>query len=156
MLDGRKKYHVTLTEEEHSYLISLVSSGRNAARKITNARILLQSDGSPAGPGLKDREIHDSLGIAISTIERVRQRFVEEGLEAALNPKPSSRKYPRIIDGDVEAHLTAIACSEPPEDRGRWTMQLLADELVALQIVPAVSDTTVQRALKKTFLSPGL
>ncbi len=155
MLDGRKKYHVTLTEEERSYLISLVSSGRNAARKITNARILLQSDSSPAGSGLKDREIHDSLGVAISTIERVRQWFVEEGLETALNPKPSSRKYQRIIDGDAEARLTAIACSEPPEGRSSWTMQLLADELVALQIVPAVSDTTVQRTLKKTHLSPG-
>lgn len=156
MLDGRKKYHVTLTAEEHSDLISLVSSGRNAARKITHARILLQSDSSPAGPGLKDREIHASLGVAISTIERVRQRFVEEGLEAALKPKPTSRKYKRLIDGDAEARLSAIACSKAPEGRDEWTMQLLADELIALQIVPAVSDTTVQRTLKKTFLSPGL
>lgn len=156
MLDGRKKYHVTLTAEEHSDLISLVSSGRNAARKITHARILLQSDSSPAGPGLKDREIHASLGVAISTIERVRQRFVEEGLETALKPKPTSRKYKRLIDGDAEARLSAIACSKAPEGRDEWTMQLLADELIALQIVPAVSDTTVQRTLKKTFLSPGL
>lgn len=156
MLDGRKKYHVTLTAEERSDLISLVSSGRNAARKITHARILLQSDSSPAGPGLKDREIHASLGVAISTIERVRQRFVEEGLEAALKPKPTSRKYKRLIDGDAEARLSAIACSKAPEGRDEWTMQLLADELIALQIVPAVSDTTVQRTLKKTFLSPGL
>jgi len=155
MLDGRKKYHVVLTDEERSELQLLVSSGRNAARKITHARILLQSDSSPAGLGLKDKEIHASLGVAISTIERVRQRFVEEGLKTALEPKPTSRKYKRLIDGDVEARLSAIACSKAPEGRDEWTMQLLADELIALQIVPAVSDTTVQRALKKTFLSPG-
>ncbi len=156
MLDGRKKYHVTLTAEERSYLIDLVSSGRNAARKITHARILLQSDSSAGGSGLKDREIHASLGVAVSTIERVRQRFVEEGLEPALEPKPSSRKYRRLIDGEIEARLSAIACSDPPEGRDKWTMQLLADELIALQIVPAVSDTTVQRTLKKIKLSPGL
>jgi len=155
MLDGRKKYHVTLTDEERSGLQRLVSFGCKAARKITHARILLQSDSSPAGPGLKDREIHESLGVAVSTIERVRQRFVEEGLETALNPKPTSRKYRRLIDGDVEARLSAIACSKAPEGRDKWTMQLLADELIALQIVPAVSDTTVQRTLKKTLLSRG-
>lgn len=156
MLDGRKKYHVILTDEERSNLQRLVSTGRNAARKITHARILLQCDSGSPEPGKKDKEIHASLGVAISTIERVRQRFVEEGLETALTPKPSTRKIDRIIDGDVEARLTALSCSKPPDGRDKWTMQLLADELVAMQMVPAVSDTTVQRALKKTQLSRGL
>ena len=148
-----KFYHVTLTSEERRDLQRLVTSGKHAARKLAHARILLLSDTGDEGPGKMDKEIHQALGVAISTIERVRQRFVEEGLDAALTPKKSTRVHPRKLDGDGEARLTMLACSAPPEGRKVWSLQLLADEMVVFGY--DVSRCTVHRTLKKTKSSRG-
>jgi len=148
-----KYYHVTLTSEERRDLQRLVSSGKHTARKLVHARILLLSDTSDEGSGKMDKEIHAALGVAVSTIERVRQRFVEEGLDAALVPKKANRVYARKLDGDGEARLTMLACSTPPEGRKVWSLQLLADAMVVFGY--DVSRCTVHRTLKKTKSSRG-
>lgn len=150
-----KRYRVTLEESEREHLRSLLTSGRHAARKLLHAQILLLSDRSAEGPGLTVEEVRRVLPTSPSTIERVRKSFVEEGLEAALVRKAPNRVYERILDGDAEAKLTALACSKPPDDRESWSVRLLADHLVALEIVPSVSPSTVQRTLKKTRSSRG-
>lgn len=150
-----KKYIVMLTDEERASLQKLTCSGRSAARKQMHARILLKADASPGGPGCLDSAIAASLDIGVRTVERVRERFVEEGLEAALVPRKPVREYARRLDGAGEAHLIALACSPAPEGRERWTLQLLADRMVVLGHVPALSDDTVGRVLKKTRSSRG-
>ena len=150
-----KKYVVTLTEEERGRLRGLVSSGKASARKLTHARILLQADSSEGGRGWSDERICEGLGIGLSTVERVRKRFVEEGLETALEARPSRRVYQRKLDGEGEAHLIALACSQPPEGPGRWTLRLLADRMVALEYVDALSPETVRCTLKKTSSNRG-
>lgn len=149
------RYRVTLEQDERERLRSMVTSGRHAARKLLHAQILLLCDRGPYGPGLTDAEILLALPTSSATLVRVRQRFVEEGLEAALVRKPANRVYERVLDGDAEARLTAIACSTPPEGRNRWTITLLQDRLIALQVVDKVSLSTVQRTLKKTRSSRG-
>jgi len=136
----KKKYIVTLTEEERQMLREMISRGKTAARKLTHARILLKADQSQGGP---------------SSVERVRKRFVEEGLEAALDRRQPRRQYLRKLDGDGEAHLIALACSQAPEGRSRWTLRLLAERMVALEYVEKLSKDTVHRTLKKTSLNPG-
>jgi len=150
-----KKYIVELTSEERQRLRALISSGKGAARKLTHARILLKADGSDGGPGWKDSAIAESLEVGTATIERVRKQFVEGGLDAALVRRASRRAYRRKLDGDDEAHLIALACSDPPAGRGRWTLRLLAARMVALEYVESVSKDTVHRVLKKTNLSLG-
>lgn len=150
-----KKYHVTLTPEERSQLDRLVSAGKAAARKLAHARVLLKADEAEGGPGWKDEQIAEALDVGLSTVARVRQRFVEQGLEAALVRKPTSRTYARRLDGKGEAHLVAVACSKPPAGRKRWTLQLLADRVVALGHAEELSYETVRRVLKKTRPSPG-
>jgi transposase len=146
-----KKYVVRLEPPERLELEKLVSSGKAAARKLTHARILLQADVSPAGLGWKDEQIAKSLGVTTRTVENVRRRCVEEGLEAALNPKKREHPpVPRKLDGAKEAKLVAICCSKPPEGFSRWTLKLLADRMVELEIVDCVSRDTVRRTLKKT------
>ena len=126
-------------------------AGKGAASKLTHARILLKADAAPGGPGWTDDRIAEAVEVSAATVERVRQRFVEQGLEAALGRKPQDRpSRPRKLDGRAEARLIALACSKPPEGRTEWTMQLLADKLVELEIVASVSDETVRRTLKKT------
>ena len=144
-----KKYIVTLTLEERTELLDLIKKGTLAARKLTRAHILLQAD-----DGATDETIAAALHIHRTTVERTRQRFVEGNLEAALSerPRPGAK---RKLDHKQEAWLVATACSTPPDGQKRWTLQLLADELVALQLVETVSDETVRRTLKKTFSSPG-
>ena len=146
-----KKYKVTLSDEERQLLHDLIAAGKAAARKLTHARILLKADASQGGLHWPDWRIADALEVHIATIERVRQRFVEQGLEAALERKPRD-KPPRPIklDGRAEARLIALACSPPPEGRAVWTMQLLADKLVELEVVESISDETVRTTLKKT------
>jgi transposase len=147
------KYKVTLTEEERNQLTALVSKGRAAAVKLAHARILLQADASPSGPNWSDLQITGALGVGRTTVYRVRQAFVEESLEAALNRKrPTGRQF-RKLDGAQEARLVALACSAPPQGRVRWTLQLLADKLVQLKIVDTISDECVRATLKKTNLS---
>ena len=151
-----KKYRVTLTDEERQQLADLIASGKGAARKLGHARILLKADAAPGGPAWPDERIAEAVEVSRATVERVRQRFVEQGLEASLGRKPQDRpSRERKLDGRAEARLIALACSEPPEGRREWTMQLLADKLVELRVVDAVADETVRRALKKTRSSRG-
>ncbi len=149
------KYVVRLDAEEREQLTDLVTKGRRSAAMIRRAQILLKADSGRHGPDCTDEEIAEALDVGLSTVHRVRQSFVEEGLPAALErKKPTGRQY-RKLDGRQEAHLIAVACSAPPEGRARWTLKLLADRLVALEIVDRISADTVRRTLKKTILSPG-
>ena len=148
----KKVYEVKLSEPERNHLINLVSTGTEKARKLTRARILLK-----ANEAWTDEAISQALDVGIATVGRVRQRYVEAGLEGVLNRKPSRRQYERKIDGNSEAHLIALSCSEPPAGYARWTLRLLARELVKLEQVEveAVSHETVRQVLKKTTLSRG-
>ena len=150
-----KKYRVQLTGEEQQELKALVSRGRTAAYKQTHARILLLSDEAQADGGMKDEEIARCLKIGSATVERVRRRCVEEGVEAALGRKEQLRRRQKKLDGQGEAHLIALACGEPPEGRASWTLKLLAGRLVEWEIVDCISRETVRQALKKTNSSPG-
>jgi len=146
-----KKYVVRLTSEERATLQRLVSVGKAAARKILHARILLQADQGPYGPAWPDVQIATALTAHPRTIAGVRERLVEQGLEAALNRKKQERpSRGSKLDGKAEAYLIALRCGEPPEGRTRWTLQLLADKLVALKVVDSLSYETVRRTLKKT------
>jgi transposase len=150
-----KKYRVTLTEAERQQLLALISAGKGAARRLAHARLLLKADQGPYGPGLPDEAVAAALELSRPTIERVRKRFVEEGLDAALDPRPSQRPKPFKLDGEQEAQLIAIACSAPPLGAARWTLRLLADRLVEIAMFDSVSYETVRQALKKTNLSLG-
>ena len=150
-----KRYRVTLLEEERQELRTMVSVGKAAARKLVRARILLLADQADSGPAKLDREIADALGCGRATIGRTRQQFVEEGMEAALNPKPTTRVYERRLDGKAEAHLVAIACGAPPEGRARWTPRLPADRMVGLGYVESVCHEAVRMTLKKTDSNLG-
>jgi hypothetical protein len=145
-----KKYRVTLTAEERGELGAMISRGKADARKLTHARILLQADEAAGGPAAADAGVAAGLNVSTRTVERVRQRFVEDGLQAALLPKPTKRVYARVLDGAQEAHLIALACSAPPEGKKRWTLRLLAERVVELRFAGAVSHETVRRVLKKT------
>ncbi len=144
------KYKVTLTDEERTDLEALISAGKSAARKLCRARILLKADAGPGGPRWDDGRISEALEVGRATVERVRKQFVEQGLEAVLERKKPEREYERRLDGQGEARLIALACSEAPEGRERWTLQLLAERMVGLSYAPALSRDTVRRTLKKT------
>jgi transposase len=146
------KYQVTLTVDERAGLEQLVTVGKAAARKLTHARILLLANTD--GEERTDEEIADALGTSLPTISRVRHRFVTEGLDAAVSPRPQPPRPDKVkIQGDVEQELIRVACSDPPQGRCRWTLCLLADELVALGLVATVSRETVRQALKKTRMA---
>src|SRR3954453_8825865 len=130
----------------------MISRGKAAARRLVHARVLLQADASEGGPDWTDTRIAEAVRVSVRTIGRVRQRFVEDGLEAALRPKPSPRVYARKLDGAQGAKLLALACSGPPEGRRRWTLRLLAERMVELEIVPELSHETVRQTLKKEAL----
>jgi transposase len=144
-----KKYIVTLTNGEREKLQKMISSGTERARKLTRARILLK-----AGANWRDTDISEALEVSVSTIERVCRRFVEEGLEAALNRHPPRREYMYKLDGEQEAHLIALACSPPPAGHGHWSLRLLANRMVTLEYVDSVSHETVRRTLKRNELKP--
>jgi len=146
-----KRYIVTLTAEDRQGLHDLIDAGKAAAKKLAHARILLKADAADGGPAWPDHRIAEAIEVSTATIERVRQRFVEQGLDAALVRKPQARpsRLP-TLDGRAEARLIALACSAPPEGRAAWTMQLLADKLVELEVVDSISDETVRKVLKKT------
>ena len=143
------KYLVDLTTAEQAYLTGLLKHGKASARKIARAHLLLQ-----AADGVRDDEIADTLRMGLSTIHRIRQRFVEEGLEPALSERHRASGRPKL-EGKQEAVLIALACSTPPAGRARWSMHLLADRLVELTTVAGVSAETVRRTLKKTLASRG-
>ena len=148
------KYRVTLTAEERLALEHLVSAGKAAARKLIHARVLLLAD--TLGEDSRDEEIVAALGTSLRTVARVRQQFVTQGLQAAIDRKAQPPRPDKIkIRGDVEQKLIQLACSDPPEGRCHWTLSLLCDELVALGLVRSVSTETVRQALKKTTLSHG-
>ncbi len=144
------KYRVTLTPEERSELEHLVTAGKAAARKLTHARVLLLAD-TASGRQRSDDDIVAALGTGPRTLARIRQRFVTEGFDAALNPRPEPPRPDKIkIKGNLEQKLIQLACSDPPEGRCHWTVQLLADELVVLGLVESIGTETVRQALKKT------
>jgi transposase len=150
-----KKYLVTLTGEERRSLHELTTAGKASVFRQTHARILLKADQADGGPAWSDERIAQALDVGLATIARLRQRFVEQGLEAALSRRPHQAHRPRKLDGRAEARLIALACSSPPQGRREWTMRLLADRLVELEVVESVSDETVRRVLKKTNSSRG-
>ena len=146
-----KKYIVRLSGEERKSLKSLVSSGKGPARMFTRARVLLKADVGEGGPGWPDEKIAEALDVTAQTIERVRKQLVEEGLEAVLSRRKYIQKVSRKkLDGDAEAHLIALACSETPEGYTRWSLRLLADRMVELGYVESISHEAVRRVLKKT------
>lgn len=148
------RYRVTLTQEERNELEKLTRRGKTYARRFTHARALLLCDAGENGPAWKVEEAAKALGISSRTIEKLKKRFVEDGLDAALERK-RREKPPReiIFDGAFEARLIALACSEAPEGHTRWTVRLLADKAVELNFAESVSHMTVQRVLKKTNFS---
>jgi transposase len=152
---AKKKYIVSLTAEEREELEQLSTTGKVAAYKMNHARILLKADTNQEGGGWIDEAISQALDISVATIERVRQRFVETNLESALSRQEQQQRKPRRLDGEQEAHLIAITCSETPEGRAHWSLRLLAERMVELEYVESVSHETVRQTLKKTTSSPG-
>lgn len=148
-------YRVVLSDDQRAELRGLVGSGVAPARMLTRARLLLKADHGEGGPGWADAAIAGALDLNPSTVLRVRRQFVAEGLTATLERKRPDRVYERALDGEREAKLIAIACSETPAGVDRWSLRLLADELVRLEIVPAISHETVRQTLKKTWSSRG-
>lgn len=151
-----KKYKVTLTPDERNSLQDLIAAGKASALKLAHARILLKADAAPDGPAWTDARIAEAVEVNVGTVERVRERFVEQGLDAALVRKRQDRpSRERKLDGHAEARLVALACSDPPQGRAGWTLRLLADKLVELDVVPSISTETVRQVLKKTNSSRG-
>src|SRR5215217_2052907 len=150
----KKKYPVVLSDTEREELKHLIAAVTSPARKLAHARILLKADESTEGPALVDEEVAKAVETSQPTVARVRRQYVEEGLQAALNRRPPTREYRRKLDGEQEARLIALACSEPPEGQARWSLRLLADKLVELEVVEDVSYQTVRRTLKKTKSGP--
>ena len=149
----KKKYPVILSDTERDHLKRLIASGTAPARKLTHARILLKADESPEGLAWVDDEVAEAVETSQPTVSRVRKQYFEEGLEAALNRRSPNREYHRKLDGHQEARLIALACSEPPKGQARWSLRLLAERMVELEVVEDLSYQTVRRTLKKTNLS---
>ena len=149
------KYVVRLSCEEREQLKTLVAHGRVAKATRQRAQVLLRADEGEAGPKASDEQIADLVGVSLSTVHRTRQRLVEEGLEATLHRKPSTNRQYRKLDGAQEAQLVALACSAPPAGRVAWTMRLLTDRLVELEVVDSIGEETVRTTLKKTLCNLG-
>jgi hypothetical protein len=150
-----KKYVVRLSTAEREYLDQLIRKGKSPAQRLMKARILLKADVGKGGEGWSDSRIIEALGTSVSMLYRVRKQLVEEGFEAVLSRKQrATPAVPRIFDGEKEAKLIALACSEPPKGRVRWTLRLLEEKVVELNIVDKASDNTIGRVLKKTFSNP--
>ena len=151
----RNSYVVKLDESERAFLHTLIGRGTAAARMLTHARILLKANRGEAGPGWTDAAIAEALEVGHATVARVRQAYVTQGLPAALERKAPDRVYPRRLDGAREAKLIALACGDPPDGRERWSMRLLAEQLVRLEVVEAISHETVRRTLQQTSSNRG-
>ncbi len=145
------KYAVRLTDEQRAALRTLVGRGVAPARRLTHARILLKTDQGEGGAAWSDAVIAGALEVHPATVARIRQQFVAEGLEAALDRRAPHREYARTLDGEQEAHLVALTCGAPPEGHTRWSLRLLADELVRLDVVDTISHETVRQALQQTI-----
>jgi transposase len=150
-----KKYIVELTLEEREHLLELISKNKTSRAKIVNAYILLKADIEKDGKSWNDRKISESFNVSIKKVERTRKLLVKEGLEAALNRKTASNYKPRKLQGDEEAYLVATCCSQPPEGKARWTLQMLGDKLVEMNYVESISLETVRQGLKKMNLNLG-
>jgi len=150
-----KIFKITLTKEEREELIALVNKGKGQARRMRRARILLMADEAQDNGGWKDADIAKALSAHVRTVERTRQKCVEMGIEAALNHTRPKKTRSKVLDGEAEARLVQLACSEAPDGRENWSMQLLADKLIELEIVETVSRETVRTTLKKMNLSRG-
>lgn len=146
----KKKYHVRLTSEERAHLLELIGRGSSSARKQRRARLLLKLDEGEDGPAWTDERAAEALEVATATAASLRRKFAKRGLQDTVNRKQPDRNYERKMDGEREAHLLRLACSEPPEGRSRWTLRLLADKMVELGYVDDLSHETVRVALKKT------
>jgi hypothetical protein len=146
------KYPVTLNEEQRQYLEKLTSSGKVPARQMKRAQILLKSDEQT---NWSYEQIKEAFDVSANTVAAIRRAFVEQGLEAALQRKKPEREYEHVLDGDGEAHLIALACSEPPIGRKHWSLRLLQKRFVKLGHVDSISYETIRRVLKKTSSSPG-
>ena len=144
------KYKVTLTREERDELMSIISKGKHTSQRFRNAYVLINCDEGEFAEKATNAEINKILKVGMRTIDRIKKRFVEEGFDAVLERKPTTREYDRKADGDLEARLIALSCSEPPEGHARWSLRLLADKLVELEIVDSISHETVRTVLKKT------
>ena len=150
-----KKYIVTLEREERAQLLEIVRKKTVAARTRTHAHVLLQADSGLDGPGWTDGAISEAFAVHPLTVANIRRRCVEQGVEAALQRRAPRRQYLRKLDGAQEAHLIALACSDPPQGQSRWTLRLLADKLVELAVVESLCHETVRQTLKKTPSSRG-
>ena len=154
-MNFNSKYVVRLSMEERVQLEALVNTGRVAAYKRRRAQVLLKADAGPEGSGWTDLQVAEALDVSPSMVHQVRQEYVEQGLVAALLRKPKRRHRSRKLDGAQEARLVALACSPAPEGYARWTLRLLANQLVELEIVDSISKDAVRGVLKKTTSSPG-
>ena len=146
----KKHYHVRLTSDQRQQLQQRIASGGAKARQLTHARVLLKADSAEGGPAWSDAAICEAVEVSSSTVVRIRRRFHEEGLDAALKAKEQQNRKPRQLDGEQEAHLVALVCGDAPEGYARWSLRLLADTMVALGYVDRVSHETVRQTLKKT------
>jgi len=152
-----KKYTVTLTEDEQSFLKAISSKGKHKSQKVINALILLGCDeGVFQEKRSTNEEISRVLKIGMRKIDRIKKRFVESGMDITLNGRKGSRVYAKKADGDFEAHLVALSCSDPPEGFARWSLRLLADQVVQLEYIDTVSHETIRQVLKKTNLNLGV
>jgi len=151
MAKSKITYKVTLTEEEREELMAIINKGTHTSQRFRSAYVLLNADRGEFSERVTNEEMAKVLKIGMRTIDRVKKRFVEDGLDAALDRKGSERKYFRKADGDVEAHLIALSCGKPPKGYGRWSLRLLADKMVELNYVENISHETVRTVLKKRF-----
>ena len=149
------KYKVTLTKTEHDELMSIVNKGTHSSRQYRTAYILLNSDEGEYGDKITGRLISQVLKISERMIDRVKQRFVEEGFDVCLDRKPMSRTKEKKVDGELEAQLIAISCSEAPEGFAKWSLRLLADKMVEMKYIESISHETIRKVLKKTNLNRG-
>ena len=150
-----KIYRITLSEKEKKELKTLIDSGKYKNTKQRRAQILLSADESEGGKRMKDAEIAKAYDVHVGTVERIRQRFVEDGYELALHGKPREIKKEKVFDGQVESKLLALRCSNVPDGSNQWTLRLLADKMVELEYVESISHETVRQILKKHLLNPG-
>lgn len=149
------KYKVTLTRQEREDLMAIVNKGHHTSQTFRTAYILLNCDEGKFSEKVTNETISQVLKVGMRTIDRVKKRFVEEGYEASLERKPTSREYDRKVDGDFEAHLVALCCSEPPQGYARWSLRLLSDKMVELKFAESISHETIRQVLKKTNLNLG-
>lgn len=152
---SKKKHIVKLSEEERTYLAERIASGKDAVRSIRRAMILLKADQGEHGPGWSDEKISEAYEIGRTSVYGIRKQYHEKGLKGTLIRKKPERIYERCLDGEAEAHLIALTCSEPPEGHARWTLRLLRDQMIELAYVESVSHETVRKVLKKTNSSLG-